>query len=234
MTGPNSVRTNVCRAGKLPPPMSMLFVDKLLDFWSRQNQATRLALTVATASTLTATSILTIQAVRKRARRQSLLDREQRPASSSSSSSSSTAFDFLHSTNDDFNESLIQEQLSQYVEFLGHDRVEKLRKSFVIVVGAGGVGSWAALMLARAGVQQIRIIDFDQVTLSSLNRHAVATLDDVGTPKVTAIKKHLERIAPFVHVDSRIELFTHETADRLLEGMSLFFLIPRRGEEEQT
>lgn len=101
---------------------------------------------------------------------------------------------------------------------LGSEAYEKLRRSFVIVVGAGGVGSWAALMLLRAGVQRIRIIDFDQVTLSSLNRHAVATLNDVGTPKVTAISKHFKDIAPQAHIDSRIELFTAETADELLSG----------------
>ncbi|ORY89208.1 hypothetical protein BCR43DRAFT_528386 [Syncephalastrum racemosum] len=107
---------------------------------------------------------------------------------------------------------------------LGPEAYERLRRSFVIVVGAGGVGSWAALMLLRAGVQRIRIIDFDQVTLSSLNRHAVATLNDVGTPKVTAIKKHFRDISPQADVDSRIELFTAETADELLSGSPDFII----------
>jgi tRNA A37 threonylcarbamoyladenosine dehydratase len=45
------------------------------------------------------------------------------------------------------------------------------------------VGSHAANMLARSGISRIRLIDFDQVTLSSLNRHAVATMQDVGKSK---------------------------------------------------
>ena len=47
-------------------------------------------------------------------------------------------------------------------------------------------------MLARNGVQHLRVIDFDQVTLSSLNRHAVATRADVGRPK-TEVKKKKKR-----------------------------------------
>ena len=48
------------------------------------------------------------------------------------------------------------------------------------MVGLGGVGSHAAHMLARSGIGYLRFIDFDQVTLSSLNQHACATLEDVG------------------------------------------------------
>ncbi|CAO3662717.1 unnamed protein product [Umbelopsis vinacea] len=118
----------------------------------------------------------------------------------------------------EFEESLIHEQLSRNIAFLGEENVQKLRKSFVIVVGAGGVGSWAALMLLRSGVERIRIIDFDQVTLSSLNRHAVATQADVGTPKVKAIEKHFKRIVPHAVIDARIELFSAENASELLEG----------------
>lgn len=64
---------------------------------------------------------------------------------------------------------------------------------------------------------KIRLIDFDQVTLSSLNRHAVATLADVGTPKVQCIRTRLEQIAPWIQFDCRNELFTGETAARHLE-----------------
>ena len=53
----------------------------------------------------------------------------------------------------------------------------------MIVVGLGGVGSHAVNMLVRSGVARVRLIDFDQVTLSSLNRHAIAALGDVGQSK---------------------------------------------------
>ncbi len=86
----------------------------------------------------------------------------------------------------------------------------------MIVVGLGGVGSHATTALARSGVAKIRLIDFDQVTLSSLNRHAVATLADVGTPKVQCVRKRLEQVSPWVRFDCRNELFRVKAASRLL------------------
>lgn len=66
----------------------------------------------------------------------------------------------------------------------------------VVVVGLGGVGSHAAHLLLRGGVRRLRLVDFDQVSLSSLNRHATAVRRDVGTPKSRAVRDQLLRIAP--------------------------------------
>jgi tRNA A37 threonylcarbamoyladenosine dehydratase len=114
---------------------------------------------------------------------------------------------------------LILEQLARNRVFLGDEGLEKLRSSFVIVVGCGGVGSHCTAALARSGVSKIRLIDFDQVTLSSLNRHALATLSDVGTPKVHCIRKRLEQVTPWTHFDCRNELFGESTADRQLSPL---------------
>ncbi|KAK8226724.1 hypothetical protein HDK77DRAFT_384778 [Phyllosticta capitalensis] len=118
--------------------------------------------------------------------------------------------------NGDYDEELILEQLARNRVFLTDDGLAKLRNSFVIVVGCGGVGSHAVAALTRSGVSKLRLIDFDQVTLSSLNRHALATLADVGTPKVHCIRKRLEQIAPWTHFDCRNELFGESEATRLL------------------
>jgi tRNA A37 threonylcarbamoyladenosine dehydratase len=107
----------------------------------------------------------------------------------------------------EYDEDLILEQLARNRVFLSDEGLTKLRSSFVIVVGCGGVGSHAVAALARSGVGIIRLVDFDQVTLSSLNRHAVATLADVGTPKVQAIRRRLEQVAPWIHFDCKNELF---------------------------
>ncbi|KAI8595662.1 hypothetical protein EDD21DRAFT_358844 [Dissophora ornata] len=73
-------------------------------------------------------------------------------------------------------------------------------------------------MLIRSGVGKIRLIDFDQVSLSSLNRHATAVQADVGTPKVLAMKKAFLSLAPWVEVDARVELFQEDAAEELLSG----------------
>ncbi|KAJ5381644.1 tRNA threonylcarbamoyladenosine dehydratase 2 [Penicillium cataractarum] len=119
------------------------------------------------------------------------------------------------------NTDLILEQLARNRVFLTDEGLAKLRGSYIIVVGCGGVGSHAVASLARSGVSKIRLIDFDQVTLSSLNRHALATLADVGTPKVHCIRRRLEQIAPWVMFDCRNELFGKDAADDLLGPWTL-------------
>jgi len=113
---------------------------------------------------------------------------------------------------------LLEEQLSRSAKFLGAEGQKKMENSFVIVVGVGGVGSHCTHFLARMGVRRLRVIDFDNVTLSSLNRHAVAGREDVGTPKVAALKRHINRFAPFCAVDARNVMFTEETSNMLLSG----------------
>ncbi|KAJ5463040.1 Molybdenum cofactor biosynthesisMoeB [Penicillium sp. IBT 31633x] len=121
----------------------------------------------------------------------------------------------------DYDDDLILEQLARNRVFLGDEGLAKLRSSFIVVVGCGGVGSHAAASLARSGVSKIRLIDFDQVTLSSLNRHALATLADVGTPKVHCIRRRLEQIAPWVMFDCRNELYGKAASEDLLGPWTL-------------
>ena len=80
----------------------------------------------------------------------------------------------------------------------------------------GGVGSHCTSALARSGVSKLRLIDFDQVTLSSLNRHAVATLADVGMPKVECVRKRLQAVVPWVHWECINEIWQEPQAERLL------------------
>lgn len=79
-------------------------------------------------------------------------------------------------------------------------------------------------MLARAGVGRLRLVDFDQVTLSTLNRHAVATREDVGRPKATVLREHLLRTAPWCNIEARVEMFTEEAAEELLSGSPAYVL----------
>ncbi|KAK3987439.1 hypothetical protein QBC44DRAFT_245989 [Cladorrhinum sp. PSN332] len=118
----------------------------------------------------------------------------------------------------DFDDELILEQLARNRVFLGDEGLAKLRNSFIVVVGCGGVGSHACAALARSGVSKIRLIDFDQVTLSSLNRHAVATLADVGLPKVQCLQRRLCAITPWTKFDLRLQKFEGKAAESLLEN----------------
>ena len=115
-----------------------------------------------------------------------------------------------------YDDKLFREQLARNYAFLGEKGMENIKNQYVVVVGAGGVGSWVVTMLLRSGVQKIRIIDFDQVSLSSLNRHSCATLKDVGTPKVLCLKNHMLEVAPWCEIDAINELWELKDAERLL------------------
>ena len=115
---------------------------------------------------------------------------------------------------------LLAEQFSRNTQYFGEEGQSALSRSFVVVVGAGGVGSHAAVSLARAGVGKLRLIDFDRVTLSSLNRHAVALYKDVGKPKSDVIVASIKEFNGQCDAESRPTMFTMKAADQLLEGES--------------
>ncbi|EPQ50854.1 hypothetical protein GLOTRDRAFT_81982, partial [Gloeophyllum trabeum ATCC 11539] len=74
-------------------------------------------------------------------------------------------------------------------------------------------------MLARSGVAKLRLVDFDYVTLSSLNRHATATLGDVGTPKVRCVQRALRQVCKWLDVEACVDIWRKEEGGRYLEGV---------------
>ena len=115
---------------------------------------------------------------------------------------------------------LRKELLSRVTAFFGDDGAERLQSGLVVVVGLGGVGSHMSNMLVRSGVREVRLIDFDQVSLSSLNRHACATMEDVGRSKAVVLQKFLHTVAPWCNIEAVTEMFRGSEADRLLAAGS--------------
>ncbi|MDD3118890.1 MAG: sulfur carrier protein ThiS adenylyltransferase ThiF [Victivallales bacterium] len=77
-----------------------------------------------------------------------------------------------------------------------------LQGATVFIAGAGGLGSNVAIMLARAGIGRLIVADFDRVSLSNLNRQAY-TMNQIGCPKVTALRDNLREIVPELPVETR-------------------------------
>ncbi|CAI9110270.1 OLC1v1010267C1 [Oldenlandia corymbosa var. corymbosa] len=119
---------------------------------------------------------------------------------------------------------VVSEQLTRNIQFFGLESQEKVTRSYVVVIGLGGVGSHAASMLLRSGVGRLLLVDFDQVSVSSLNRHAVATREDVGTPKALCLKKHFQSIFPECHIDAKVLLYDSSSEDEILSGHPDFVL----------
>jgi adenylyltransferase/sulfurtransferase len=98
---------------------------------------------------------------------------------------------------------------------------EKLKRAVILVVGAGGLGCAALTYLAAAGVGQIRIVDFDTVELSNLNRQILSWTRDIGREKVDSAKEKLESLNPHVRIETSSEKMTEGNIEQLAGGCNL-------------
>ena len=105
-------------------------------------------------------------------------------------------------------ETLIRTQM-----LLGHSAMETLSRSHVAVLGLGGVGSWCAEALARAGVGSLTLVDCDEVSPSNLNRQLVATRKTIGCPKAEAMAERITEVAPSCKAYPLVYRYTPETRD---------------------
>lgn len=103
----------------------------------------------------------------------------------------------------------------------GEEGQRRLKDSRVAVAGIGGLGSPAALYLAAAGVGYIRLIDYDVVELSNLNRQVTHWSTDLGRPKVESAAMKLTQLNPEIKADAINERITTETVKQLLKGIDL-------------
>lgn len=100
---------------------------------------------------------------------------------------------------------LREDQIERYsrqiiLPHVGGKGQEKLLQAKVLIIGAGGLGSPAALYLASAGIGRIGIVDSDQVELNNLQRQILHSTKDVARPKVESAKDRLSGINPDVEV----------------------------------
>ena len=78
---------------------------------------------------------------------------------------------------------------------------KKLKKAKVCILGLGGLGSNVAVLLARAGIGHLKLIDFDVVEASNLNRQQYR-ISHIGIKKIEAMKTIIKEINPFVEIDT--------------------------------
>jgi sulfur-carrier protein adenylyltransferase/sulfurtransferase len=95
---------------------------------------------------------------------------------------------------------------------IGGDGQRRLMDASVLVIGAGGLGSPAAMYLAAAGVGTIGLVDFDRVELSNLQRQLLHDTDDVGRLKVDSAQDRLDELNPNVDVRTHPVLLSSENA----------------------
>jgi len=118
---------------------------------------------------------------------------------------------------------LTPDQIERYsrqilVPDLGGKAQIRLRKSRVLVIGAGGLGSPAAFYLAAAGIGGLGIVDPDHVELSNLQRQILHATDDIGHQKVASAQAKLHRLNPEVEIKTYAARFEDANAEGIAKG----------------
>src|SRR5208282_3538175 len=102
------------------------------------------------------------------------------------------------------------------LEQIGNAGQERLRAARVLVVGAGGLGSPAAMYLAAAGIGTLGLLDFDRVELSNLQRQLLFDSSQVGQSKAVAGRARLLALNPLIKVTSHAVELTAANASELI------------------
>ncbi len=118
----------------------------------------------------------------------------------------------------------IETPLQRMELLIGEENIKKLQNSVVMVIGVGGVGSYAAEALARSGIGKLILVDGDTVALSNLNRQIHATFETIGKSKTQVMK---ERILTYRNDCTVItkDIFYNEDVNSILFDEPVDFVI---------
>ncbi len=108
---------------------------------------------------------------------------------------------------------------------LGDEKLNKLKKANVLVVGLGGVGAYAAEMIARAGVGRMTIADADVVSESNINRQLIALHSTVGRHKTEVMAERLRDINPNIELTIVSRFIKDDETDALLDSDNFDYVV---------
>ena len=108
---------------------------------------------------------------------------------------------------------------------LGEEKLGRLRRAHVLVVGLGGVGAYAAEMIARAGVGRMTVADADTVNGTNINRQLVALHSTVGRPKAEVLAERLRDINPEIDLSVVNRYIRDEETYALLDAARYDYVV---------
>ena len=108
---------------------------------------------------------------------------------------------------------------------MGKEKMERLRKAHVLVVGVGGVGAYAAEMICRAGVGQMTLVDADTVQPTNINRQLPATHSVLGKPKAEVLAARFRDINPDLKLTVLPVYLKDEAIPELLDSAHFDFIV---------
>ncbi len=108
---------------------------------------------------------------------------------------------------------------------LGREKLQLVNSAHVLVVGLGGVGAYAAEMIARAGVGRMTIVDCDSVSLSNINRQLPALHSTVGRAKSQIMADRLRDINPAIELTVIEQFLSEENISEVLDAEKFSYVV---------
>lgn len=108
---------------------------------------------------------------------------------------------------------------------LGEEKLEMLKRANVLVVGLGGVGAYAAEMIARSGIGHMTIVDCDHVALTNINRQLPALHSTVGQTKSSLMATRLRDINPAIELNVICDYLTQENISTVLDTAKFDYVV---------
>ena len=119
---------------------------------------------------------------------------------------------------------MLHRRFDRMGRLVGDANMEKLFAAHVMILGQGGVGSWAAESLARSGIGRITLVDHDEICITNANRQLHALQGVVGQKKAQVMAERLRKINPQAQIEVRAEFYNSETSDSILSLKPDFIL----------
>lgn len=122
-------------------------------------------------------------------------------------------------------EELMEDWKQRTLLLFGKDKMERLSRAHVLVVGLGGVGAYAAEMICRAGVGRMTLVDADTVQMTNINRQLPALHSTLGQAKVDVLEKRFWDINPEIELKICPVFLKDENIPELLDAATYDFVV---------
>ena len=109
----------------------------------------------------------------------------------------------------------LHRRFDRFGRLIGDEKIQRLMKSHVMVIGLGGVGSWAAEAVARSGIGSITLVDFDEVCVTNCNRQLQAVTGTIGKAKAEVLAERIRLINPQAEITTHIQFYNAENAAKI-------------------
>jgi tRNA A37 threonylcarbamoyladenosine dehydratase len=111
------------------------------------------------------------------------------------------------------------DQFNRTSLLFGEEKIQKFQESRVAIMGLGGVGSYAAEALARSGIGEFLLVDFDTISITNINRQLPALHDTIGRLKTEAMRERLLKINPNLKIDIYSDFCAEDSRNHLLKNL---------------